>query len=93
MDNSVAVSYLSKFGGRKEQLNNLTRHIWFWCIDRNIALSVFHLPGKCNTEADSMSRNRSVDMEWKLNTAIFKVIGDTYGPLFMIIICMLLYIF
>ena len=83
MDNSVAVSYLSKFGGRKEQLNNLTRHIWFWCIDRNIKLSVFHLPGNCNTEADSMSRNLSVDMEWKLNTAVFKVIEDTYGPLFM----------
>jgi hypothetical protein len=30
-----------------------------------------------------MSRNHSVDMEWKLNTAVFTVIEDTYGPLFM----------
>jgi hypothetical protein len=30
-----------------------------------------------------MSRNLNVDMEWKLNTAVFKVIEDTYGPLFM----------
>lgn len=36
MDNSVAVSYLSKFGGRKEHLNELTKQTWFWCISRDI---------------------------------------------------------
>ena len=80
MDNSVAVSYLSKYGGRKEHLNELTRQIWFWCISRNIKLSVFHLPGKLNTEADFLSRHLSVDMEWKLNATIFRIISNIYGP-------------
>jgi len=81
MDNSVAVSYLSKFGGRKEQLNDLTRQIWFWCINRGIKLSLFHLPGKINVEADKLSRNLSVDMEWKLDAKVVYCIKNCYGPL------------
>ena len=43
-------------------------------------LSVFHLPGKLNTEADFLSRHLSVDMEWKLNATIFRIISNIYGP-------------
>ena len=44
LDNTVAIKYFSKMGGRKAQLNNLAKEIWLWCEKRNIWLSVFHIP-------------------------------------------------
>ena len=36
LDNTTAIKYLSKMGGRKPHLNSLAREIWVWCKDRNI---------------------------------------------------------
>ena len=71
MDNTVAVNYLTNMGGKKPLLPDLTRKIWLWCKMRDIWLSVSHLPGAVNTEADKLSRKLSDDMEWKLNTDVF----------------------
>ena len=35
-DNTVAVTCITKMGGKISHLNELTRQIWLWCIDRNI---------------------------------------------------------
>lgn len=79
LDNTTAIKYLSKMGGRKALLNDLARDIWFWCMERDIWLSCFHLPGKLNTTADKLSRKLSDDMEWSLSPEIFSLIEKQYG--------------
>lgn len=54
-DNTTAIKYTSKMGGRKPDLNDLTRELWEWCAKKNIVLSAFHIPGKPNIYADSLS--------------------------------------
>ncbi|XP_069106343.1 uncharacterized protein [Argopecten irradians] len=81
MDNTVAVNYLSKMGGKKDMLHHLARRIWLWCLARNIWLSACYLPGVSNTEADRLSRTLSDDMEWKLDSSVFRDIVRIYGQL------------
>lgn len=50
-------------GGMKENLNDLTREILLWCINRDIWLTAAHLPGSENCEADYESRNSNDDTE------------------------------
>ena len=77
-DNTCTVSYIKHFGGCKSQpCNSIARDIWSWAIDKNIWLSVAHLPGKLNTSADLESRNINEDCEWKLCESVFKTICDT----------------
>lgn len=76
LDNTVAIKYLSKMGGRKPDLNDLTFNLWLWCAERNIWLSVFHIPGKENVVADKLSRKTSDDMEWALTPACFGKIQE-----------------
>ena len=45
MDNTVALKYISKMGGRKPLLNELAKQIWQWCENKNIWISAFHIPG------------------------------------------------
>lgn len=52
MDNSVAVTYISKMGGKIASLNDLTVSIWNFCMDRNLWLSANHIAGVENIEAD-----------------------------------------
>ena len=82
LDNTVALKYLSKMGGRKSNLNELAREIWLWCEARNIWLSAYHIPGKLNTKADALSRfskKLNDDMEWSLNDTIFNKIELKMG--------------
>lgn len=43
MDNTVAVTYINKMGGKIENLNDLTKNIWIWCMNKNIWLSASHI--------------------------------------------------
>lgn len=52
LDNSTSVSYINKLGGKKPELNDIARNIWFWCIDRSIHLTATHVAGVLNIEAD-----------------------------------------
>lgn len=80
LDNTTAIKYLSKMGGRKTELNDLSREIWKWCSARKIVLSVFHIPGTENSFADKLSRQKiNVDMEWKMNEEIFRALMRKYG--------------
>lgn len=79
LDNTTAIKYISKMGGRKPQLNELAKDIWLWCIERSILISCFHIPGKLNTTADRLSRTLHSDMEWKLDNQVFENICDKFG--------------
>lgn len=86
LDNTVAIRYLTKMGGRKPLLNALAREIWLWCEKRNIWLTVFHIPGRLNIRADRLSRlskKLNDDMEWSLCDNIFQKLQDQFGHFLM----------
>lgn len=78
MDNTTSCSYINKFGGKKPELDSLSRDIWFWCINRHIHLSAAHVAGIENCEADEESRAENDDTEWSLDPTIFNKIHEIY---------------
>ena len=53
VDNTTAVTTINQMGTCHSRVNNqLSQQIWLWCIDHNVWLTVAHIPGKQNTEAD-----------------------------------------
>ena len=74
MDNTKSCSYITKFGGRSDKLNM----IWFQCLERVIHLSVAHVPGVDNNEADEESRKVNDDTEWSLTPKVFDAIKSAY---------------
>ena len=55
-DNTSSFAYLRNFGGKKRYLNVLAIDIRNLCISRNIHLSISHVTGCLNVEADELSR-------------------------------------
>ena len=81
LDNTTAIKYLNKMGGRKKLLNKLAKDIWLWCIERNIWLSAFFIKGTSNLTADALSRFKlNADMEWMVSKDIFDKIMLKFGP-------------
>ena len=80
MDNTTAISYINKMGGRKEQLCNIAQEIWEWCIQRNTFLIASHIPGEDNIKADQLSRAKFIKQDWKLNPEIFSKLEALWGP-------------
>ena len=78
-DNSVTVASINKKGSCKNLLNNITRDIWLFCMNRHIMLTVSHIPGKNNTIADHLSRCQKAELEWHLNPRYFKRITEIFG--------------
>ena len=79
-DNTSAVSYINKYGGcRSKKLNNLSREIWLWCIEREIVLLANHIPGCGNVTADHLSRNFCDNIEWSLNDEVFLQVCEQFG--------------
>jgi len=58
----------------------MTTIIWEWCIQRNIWLSVTHIPGSDNIQADKESRALRDSTEWSLSQEVFNAIHDRWGP-------------
>lgn len=82
LDNSTAVSYLEKMGGRKKSLNKLSRILWQWAINHGVWFSATYLPGANNVQADKLSRlkiSKNDNTEWKLNSKIFKKLVKIWG--------------
>ena len=73
MDNTVAVTYMNKMGGKIKTLNDLTRQSWHWCMAKNIWISTCHVAGVENKEAAFLSKDKNSDMEWMLNTEVFQL--------------------
>ena len=84
MDNTVALKYITKMGGRKPLLNELAKQIWHWCENKNIWISAFHIPGRLNVRADQLSRLKkkcNEDMEWGLIQNIYDRIEQKMGQI------------
>jgi len=80
-DNTTAVAYLNHMGGsHSTECNDAARETWLWCIQNNNWLSVAHIPGRENTEADAESRIFSdLNTEWKLCVNMFDLICTEFG--------------
>ena len=82
MDNITAVAHINKMGGTKSPiLNQITKEIWEFCLEREITLTAEYLPGLMNTKADWESRHVKSSSQWKLNVLIFKQLNNVWGPI------------
>ena len=83
VDNSTAVAYINNMGGvRSPLLDSLSRSIWEWCKLRDVFVPVQHIPWKVNTQADTLFRKISSNLEWSLNGCeVFQeIISQTFIP-------------
>ena len=56
-DNSTAVSYISNMGGTHSRLRNaMAKEIWLWTMTQGVWITITHIPGKLNKQADFGSR-------------------------------------
>ena len=79
-DNTTTISYINSMGGCKAvECNSLTKHIWDWARERKLWFSVAHIPGSSNVEADRLSRNPNLNLEWMLSRPILQRILSLFG--------------
>lgn len=81
-DNTTAVSYVNAMGGCKSvDCNLVSREIWEWAIEHNTWISAAHIPGLDNIEADHLSRDLNLELEWMLSPQAFqKVVKELGSP-------------
>ena len=76
-DNTTAVSVINHMGTSRSQLcNDTAKTIWEFCRLNDIWLTVTHIPGVENIDADRESRKEYSDSNWKLNPVLFKSACD-----------------
>ena len=81
MDNIVALSYVVKMGGTRNQLLvQISKEIWEYLLEKGIAITAEYLPGALNREADMQSRTVKDSSEWKLNPVVFQTFANLGGP-------------
>lgn len=82
VDNTTALTYINKLGGTvSPKLNQLTKELWLWCLDRNIILQASHLASILNVTADEESRVMKDRSHWMLCPQIFRDINRHTEPL------------
>ena len=78
-DNTTAVSYVCKMGGMSSDLRmKITQDIWILADEMQCWLSISHLPGVDNGEADLASRYLNDRLEWHLAPSLFRKICHTF---------------
>ena len=79
-DNQTAVAYIRNMGGtHSTTCNQITRDILLWCKDRNIVLTIAHLPGHLNVLADKASREFKDNIEWGLDSGCYVMLTNKWG--------------
>lgn len=66
-------------GSRSDVCNKVAHKIWIWCNEKGMWLTVSHIAGKLNIQADLMSRKFNDDTEWKLDSYIFTQVVKVTG--------------
>jgi len=80
LDNTAAVSYISRQGGPMEHLSVLAENLWFWLLAQKSWILVRHLAGILNVRADKASRWRDDRQEWRLSDEAFGEVEQAFGP-------------
>ena len=79
-DNTVAISYINKTGGRIPYLNELMIDLHRLCQDRGLRLQATYIKGELNTVADHLSRNIPQEYsKWALATDCMRAINQRFG--------------
>lgn len=80
-DNMTTVAHINKLGGtRSSHLIDLTKHLWQFCLSRQLTLTAEHLPGIDNVEADALSRKRPDGSDWQLDQTVFALVNKRWTP-------------
>ena len=79
IDNTNALSYLIKMGGKtSQQMNDLAKEIWEYLWKHKIQCTAEYIPTELNVQADRESRTTDTS-EWKLNPQSFNEICKNFG--------------
>ena len=71
MGSSTAVAYINHKGGtHSPELLQVALQLWNWCIQRNLFIIAYHVPGKTNVVADRESREFIDNSDWKVDPII-----------------------
>ena len=71
MDSSTAVAYINHKGStHSPELLQVALQLWNWCIQRNLFIIAYHVPGKTNVVADRESREFIGNSDWKVDPII-----------------------
>ena len=74
VDNTTAECVIRQMGtSHGSKLNTLAKAIWQWCTEHNIWITMGHILGQDNVQADKESRVFNLNMEWRLSNSIFKL--------------------
>lgn len=66
-DNPTAVSAINHMRtSHSHSCNFMAKEIWEWCLERNIWISVAHIPGTQNFVADFECHRNEKEAEWML---------------------------
>ena len=80
VDNTTALWYVRRMGGRNAKLARLAEKI-FECLSAlSITLMPYHIPGEQNVLADRESRTYLSAADWQLQPGIFQAIDEMLGP-------------
>ena len=66
-------------GTHSRDCNQITRETILWCKDRDISLTITHLPVKLNAEADKAGREFHDDSEWSLDAQVYQTLVSRWG--------------
>lgn len=79
-DSTTAATYINAMGGCKsEECNSIAKEIWNWAIPKGIWLSAAHAAGSSNIDADQLSQNLNVNLEWMISIDTFEKIVSLFG--------------
>ena len=82
-DNTTNCSYINNYGGKISNLDEISRRLWFWCIERHIHILAYHIAGVTNQQADRLSRSGNDDLEWALDANIFTLLKQVYPNMYI----------
>ena len=81
IDNTTAIAYINSKGvTHSRALSDLALDLWEWCMERKITIHAEHIPGKVSKEADAESRQTLDSSDWKLNSKLFRMLEQEWGP-------------
>jgi hypothetical protein len=79
-DNIVTMVYINKMGGKFPHLRQVAERILRRCEKRKVVIAAEHVPGVKNRLADKLSREPKDRSDWKLNSRVFQVLDNRWGP-------------
>ena len=79
-DNTTALAYVrNQVGVKSPPCQQVAKTIWDWAEERQVWLSIAHIPGIHNVLADHKSRHFKDNLEWAFSDRIFAKIVHIFG--------------